>query len=119
MVFVSAVAKLAGVPEGVEFFVGMYLLPELAIHVRHAKNLWTYRQVRDAGGCSGTISFTMAFSLRLSAGDFVAFALLFAGLGALTPRWLFAGGVFGCLTIAGRDRRLARREEQGKPPLSE
>ena len=119
LTFLAAVAKMAGVPEAVEFFVGMYLLPEIAIHVRHVKNLWTYRQIRDSGGCSGTISYTMAFSLRLSAGDFVAYALLFAALGALTPRWLFAGGVFGCLNIARRDRRLARREEQGKPPESE
>ena len=50
LVMFSGLAKMAGVPELGEFLVGLLILPELAIHVRHLRNLCLYRQARDSRG---------------------------------------------------------------------
>src|SRR4026207_2393989 len=50
-----------------ELYLGMFLLIEVAIHLRHLRNIFLIREIRGHGGVDGQITYRKWFSYRVSA----------------------------------------------------
>lgn len=93
-----------------ELVLGLFLLVELVILIRHANNLCLFRYLKASEGVEGTIRYARWLSLRLSSGQFLMFSGCFVALWLLTGRWFFVGGVLGCLFIGLQHLSLSKRE---------
>lgn len=96
-------------PEFYEFILGIMVLVELMIHLRHLKNLFLFRAIRAAGGLVGRIEYPRTLILRMSSFEALAFAGAYLLLFAFTGSWFIFGGVVGCLSVAIKHRLMARR----------
>ena len=83
-----------------EFALGSWILLELALHVRHFRNLITYYHFKRSEGVDGKITYRTWLSYRVSSVDLLGFTLLFLILFPLTRRLFVLGGAFGCLAVA-------------------
>jgi hypothetical protein len=98
-------------PAFYECALGAMISSELAIHVRHVRNLSLFRAM-VAGDCvRGRIEYSRSVILRLSAVEFLAFSGLFAVLFVFTRSWFVLGGVLSCLSTWLKHRRLARSHQ--------
>jgi hypothetical protein len=93
-----------------EFILGLFILVELVILVRHMNNLCLFRYLRASEGVEGSIRYARWLSLRLSSGQFLTFCACFIMLWLLTGRWFFAGGALGCLFIGLQHLSRSSRE---------
>jgi hypothetical protein len=89
---------------------GAFVLLELAIHVRHVRNLFLFRAVLASGGIRGRIEYDRPVMLRLSAIELMTFAGVFAVIFLVTLNWFVLGGALTCFTTALKHRSLARAE---------
>ena len=55
-------------------YLGMFLLLEVAVHLRHLRNVALIREVKRNGGIEGQISYTKWFSYRISALELYIYA---------------------------------------------
>jgi len=94
------------------FAAGSMILVELAIHVRHIKNLMMYRRMAQSDCVRGRIEYSRSFILRTSADELFAFAGMFALLFGFTESWFILGGVASCLSTGMKHRRLAEKAEK-------
>ena len=97
------------------FLLGALISVQLAIHVRHLRNLFLFQAMRNADMVRGRIEYSRPVILRLSAVEFLAFSGLYAFLFLFTRSWFVMGGVFACLLLAGKHWWLARRWAANKP----
>jgi hypothetical protein len=100
-------------------FLGMFLFMEVAIHVRHFRNLFLVREVRKNGGVEGQISYRKWFSYRISALEFYVFSILFLITAILTYSPMFLGGAIACLALAISHTRLSRKVRAKSSPAVE
>lgn len=99
-------------PAFFSFLIGALTLREAAVHMRHARNWYTFRVAQRAGAMSGQVKYSRWFSLQLSAVELASFAVLFLLLSILAREWFLAGGVLGCAQAAFEHWRLARSARQ-------
>lgn len=92
-----------------KFVLGAMILMELAIHVRHIRNLFLYRAIVATNTVKGRIEYPRPLMLKLSSLELLAFSVLFAFLFAYTPSWFVLGGVFSCLSLSVQHSQLARK----------
>ena len=92
-------------------FLGMFLLLEVAIHLRHFRNAGLIRQVRKHGGIEGQITYKKWFSYRISANDLYIASALFLFIAVVTLNQFFLGGVITCLATGIRHNRLANKSQ--------
>ena len=90
-------------------YLGMFLLMEIAIHLRHFRNLALIREVRKNGGIDGQVTYRKWFSYRISASELCIYATLFLLVALLTYSLFFLGGAIICYGLAFRHSRLARK----------
>jgi hypothetical protein len=96
-------------PPGIfRFWMGSLLLIELAVLMRHLRNIVTFRQLRHADDIAGQISYSRRWTLRSSALDLALFAGLFALLALIADPWFFLGGALACAGAALRHLRYSR-----------
>jgi hypothetical protein len=100
-------------PEAYFFLLGAFILSQLAIHTRHLRNLFIFRNAATEA-VSGRIQYARRLSLRGSAFDLFSFAALYAVLVAFTQSWFIAGGVFGCMNIGFKHLRLASKQKSAE-----
>jgi hypothetical protein len=103
-------------------FLGMFLLLEVAIHLRHFRNAGLIREARKHGGIEGQITYKKWFSYRISANDLYIVSALFLFIAVVTLNQFFLGGAITCLATGIRHSRLAakaRRENAVKPATQE
>jgi len=93
-----------------ELVLGLYLLVELVIFIRHMSNLCLFRHLKASEGVEGSIRYARWLSLKLSAGQFLTYAGCFIMLWLLTGRWFFVGGVLGCLFVGLQHLSQSKRE---------
>lgn len=105
-------------PEMYLFVLGMLVGVQLAIHVRHLRNLFTFRAART-DAIRGRIEYSRPTSLRISAVEMLSFAGLYFVLFGLTGSWFILGGTLSCLTIAIKHRKLAVKDAARKASESE
>jgi hypothetical protein len=88
---------------------GAMILIELAIHIRHMRNLFLFRAMSMGTGVRGRIEYSRSVILQLSAVELGAFAALFAVLFVFTRSWFVLGGSLACVSTCLKHRRLASR----------
>ena len=95
------------VPQAYVFAVGMMIMIQLTIHVRHIRNLFLFRAVLAGDGISGRIEYGRPIMLRMSAVELFSFAGVYAILFAITFSWFILGGAVICAVMAANHRTLA------------
>jgi hypothetical protein len=93
-------------------FAGGLIMMEVFVHLRHVRNIASFRLMRRGEGVSGKIEFERWYTLRLSAADAFAFGLFCGGAAALTGSWFLAGGLVTCLGVGVRHWSASARLRQ-------
>ena len=90
-------------------YLGMFLLLEVAVHLRHLRNVSLIREIKKSGGVEGQISYRKWFTYRISAFEFYMFFALFLLIAALTYSLFFLGGAIMCFGTGFKHSRLAKK----------
>jgi hypothetical protein len=91
------------------FYLGMLLLVEVAVHLRHLRNIFLIREVRNNGGMEGQISYQRWFTYQVSANELYLISALFLIVAILTYSTFFLGGALMCYGTGFKHARLARK----------
>jgi hypothetical protein len=131
-VYLAAVWFLAAQsqPHLYEFVLGALISSQLAVHVRHLRNLFLFRAIVGTDAVKGRIQYSRPLILRMSSVELLAFSVSFGVLFVFTSSWFLLGGAIACLGIALKHRRLANKHlvnvtnntvarTDGEPILSE
>ncbi len=90
-------------------YLGMFLLLEVAVHIRHLRNVAIIREVRKNGGLDGQIAYKKWFTYRISATDLYISATVFLLVAALTYSVFFLGGAIMCFGTGFKHARLSKK----------
>jgi len=90
-------------------YLGMFLLLEVAVHLRHLRNISLIREIRRNGGVEGEIKYQKWFSYRISASEFYLYSALFFVFAVLTYSPFFLGGSIMCFGTGFKHNRLAKK----------
>ena len=96
-------------------YLGMFLLIEVAVHMRHLRNISLVREIRKNGGVEGEIKYRKWFSYRISASEFYLYSVLFLIVALLTYSPFFLGGAIMCFGTGVKHTRLARKAKRVAP----
>ena len=99
-------------PEVFSFVWGMFVCIQIAIHLRHIRNLAVFYHARDSKGMSGRIEYQHWLSLRLSSIELFSFSMLFLFLYLFSGTFFILGGAAGCLSLALRHLFDSFKEEK-------
>jgi hypothetical protein len=89
---------------------GAMLCLELAVHVRHVRNLALFRLTRLPGAVKGRVEIPRWVSLKHSSAEFLAFAGVYGPLGLISWSPFLLGGALTCLSTGITHERWARQE---------
>jgi hypothetical protein len=95
-------------PAAYMFLLGSMIGQQLAIHMRHIRNVVLFKTALAGGGVHGRIEYSRHALLRISAAEFLAFFGLFTVAAIVTGSPFVLGSAFGCLSIAVNHWKLAR-----------
>ena len=109
LALVWALATSQSLPELYYFVLGSMILLELAIHVRHFRNLFLFWAISHTDEIRGRIEYSRPLAYRMSSYDLLAFSGLFLLLFVFTQGWFVLGGAAGCLSTAVKHRKLAQK----------
>ena len=98
-----------GLPWAYLLYLGMFLLLEIAVHLRHLRNVFLICEIRKNGGVSGQISYKKWFSYRVSAFELYLYFGLFLIVAALESSPFFLGGAIMCFGNGFKHNRLAKK----------
>jgi len=98
-----------GLPWAYLLYLGMFLLLEVAVHLRHLRNVFLIREVKKNGGASGQISYRKWFSDRVFAFELYLYFVFFLIVAALESSPFFLGGAIMCFGMGFRHNRLAKK----------
>jgi len=90
-------------------YLGMFLLLEVAVHLRHLRNVALIREIKRNGGVEGQITYKKWFSYRISALELYIYATLFLLVALLTYSLFFLGGAIMCYGTGFKHNRLAKK----------
>lgn len=96
-------------------YLGMFLLLEVAVHLRHLRNVAIIREVRKNGGVDGQIRYKQWFSYRNSANELYITGTFLLLVALLTYSLFFFGGALACYGIGFRHARLAKKTRSPAP----
>jgi len=96
-------------PELWQFVLGALIGTQLAVHMRHFRNLALFRAINHADWVRGRIEYGRAGMLRGSSWECFAFSGSFLVLFPFTGSWFILGGAVGCLSLGVKHRRLATK----------
>jgi len=97
-------------------YLGMFLLLEVAVHIRHLRNVSLIREIRKNGGVEGQISYRKWFTYKVSAFEFYLSSILFLIIAALTYSLFFVGGAIMCFGTGFKHSRMAKKAKTNQPP---
>lgn len=98
---------------------GVMVLPQLAVHVRHLRNLFQFLDIaRRQEAVQGRIAYSRQFVLQVSSVELFSFAGLYAVLSVYFLDWFMLGGTVACFAYARNHRNLARKSAAGAPARS-
>jgi hypothetical protein len=90
-------------------YLGMFLLLEVAVHMRHLRNIALIREARKNGGMEGQITYKKWFSYRISAYELYLSSALFLLIALLTYSLFFLGDAIMCFGTGIKHSRLAKK----------
>ncbi len=96
-------------PHLYEFVLGALISSQLAVHVRHLRNLFLFRAISGTDAVQGRIQYARPLTLRMSSVELLGFSVTFGVLFVFTSSWFLLGGAIACLGIALKHRRLANK----------
>jgi hypothetical protein len=99
-------------------YLGMFLLLEVAVHIRHLRNVSLIREIRKNGGVEGQISYRKWFTYKVSAFEFYLSSILFLIIAALTYSLFFVGGAIMCFGTGFKHSRMAKKAKRNQPPAA-
>ena len=108
-----------GLPWAYLLYLGMFLLLEVAVHLRHLRNVFLIREIRKNGGASGQISYRKWFSYRLSAFELYLYFGLFLIVAALESSPFFLGGAIMCFGNGFKHNLLAKKAKSSPAQVVE
>ncbi len=107
-----------GYTRGFGFILGMFVLMEVGVHLRHLRSYFLLSLSQARGGMEGTLAYRRWYSFANSAFEFLTYALLFLFTGLMTGSLFFTGGAISCLSLAfnhyRRYRKLYKQAEGGQ-----
>src|SRR5215472_3835414 len=96
-------------PELYQFMLGALIGVQLAVHIRHLRNLVLFRAINHSDWVRGRIEYGRMGMLRASSWECFAFFCFFLILFAFTRSWFVLGGAIGCFALFVKHRRLASK----------
>jgi hypothetical protein len=112
-IYVFIVRLFAGTSSWLlEFYVlvlGMMLLLQATIHIRHLRNWFLFRNA--AGLLDGRIRYPRGVMLRMSSFELTLFTALYTGLYTVTGSRFVLGGAIACCVMALNHYRLAKMHD--------
>lgn len=87
-------------PAGFAFVLGMLILMEVGVHLRHFRSYFMLAQIKSLGGLEGKLYYRRWFIFSNSAFEFFSLAIVFLLTALLTRSLFFAGGAAACLSLA-------------------
>jgi hypothetical protein len=96
-------------PELWQLVLGALIGVELAIHMRHFRNLILFRAVAQADWIRGRIEYGRIGMLSASSWEGFAFSGFYLMLFAFTGSWFILGGVVTCFLLGVKHRKLASK----------
>lgn len=91
-------------------YLGMFLLLEVGIHLRHLRSVSLIRAIQSSGGgIEGRLMYRKWFSYKLSASEFYTFSALFLIIAVLAYSPFFLGGAIMCFGTGFKHGRLAKK----------
>ena len=90
-------------------YLGMFLLLEVGVHLRHLRNVSLIHEIRKGGGVEGQIAYRKWFSYKISASEFYLYSALFLMIAMLTYSPFFLGGTIMCFGTGFKHNRLAKK----------
>ena len=103
------IVRLLASPWLYNLYLGLFLLVEVAVHLRHLRNVFLIREIRRHGGVDGQISYRKWFSYRVSAFEFYLIGTLFLMVAVLSFSSFFLGGALVCFGTGWKHSRLAKK----------
>ena len=94
-------------PELWQLALGALIGVQLAVHMRHFRNLILFRAINHADWVHGRIEYGRMGMLRASSWEALAFSGFYLMLFAFTGSWFILGGVVTCFLLGVKHRRLA------------
>lgn len=91
------------------FVLGAAISAELAVHIRHLKNLYLFSSRLTGEQVHGRIEYARPLILRMSSVEILGFVILFAVVFAFTGSWFAAGGMVSCSVLSLKHWYLAWR----------
>ena len=91
------------------FYLGMFLLLEIAVHLRHLRNVALIREIKNYGGVDGQITYRRWFTYRNSASELYIIATLFSLVALLTYSLFFLGGAIICYATGFKHSRMGTK----------
>lgn len=88
---------------------GAMVSVELAVHIRHFRNLFLFRAIAGSGLAKGRIQYSRTLSLRMSAVELYGFSALFLAISFFTQSWFTVGGTLSCFVTATKHLRQSRK----------
>jgi hypothetical protein len=107
--FLSRLNESSPAPELWQFVLGTLVGVQLAVHMRHLRNLVLLRSINHTELVRGHIEYGRSGILRASSWECFAFSGLFLVLFAFTRSWFILGGALACFSLGVKHRRLAGR----------
>jgi hypothetical protein len=96
-------------PELWQFALGALIGVQLAVHMRHLRNLVLFRSINNTDLIRGRIEYSRPVALRASSWECFAFSGFYLMLYAFTGSWFILGGVATCFSLGVKHRRLAAK----------
>jgi len=100
-------------------YLGMFLLLEIAVHLRHLHNISLIREIRKGGGVEGEIRYRKWFSYRISASEFYLYSVLFLFFAVLTYSPFFLGGAIMCFGTGVKHNTLSKKTKSNPVSIVE
>ena len=107
LAFVWILSESSQAPEPWQFALGALIGVQLAVHLRHLRNLVLFRSINNTGLVRGRIEYSRSVVLRASSWECFAFSGFFLTLFAFTRSWFILGGAVACFSLGVKHRRLA------------
>lgn len=108
-----------GLPWAYLLYLGMFLLLEVAVHLRHLRNVFLIHEIMKNGGTSGKISYKKWFSYRLSSFELYLYFGLFLIVAALESSPFFLGGAIMCFGNGFKHKLLAKKAKSNSVQVIE
>lgn len=109
LAFLWKLSESSPAPELWQFVLGALVGAQLAVHMRHLRNLILLRSINHNESVRGRIEYSRPVILRASSWECFAFSGFYLILFAFTGSWFILGGAVSCFLLGVKHRRLAGR----------